>query len=1091
MIPKRMICISLTFLCVFGVSESVFSQAPQTIPYYSEWTKDSTPTLSWYAVSGASNYQIAIDDDPSFTAPIILDHTNGSTTYTPGSPLPLGVIWWKVSSSLNYNIYSETDSFEILFEHAPYIIPCTPDPTSNRKPRLEWSEVAGATHYFILIDSTPAFDSPFINKQTGSSGQDTFFIPSNDLPYGSIYWRVSSSYDSSQFSMPDQFEIINFEPACIARWSFDKGSGDSIYDSSGNNHNGYIHGATWTSGYNGNALRFDGDDFVQVANHPQLDIQKNITIVALIRPSIITGNHTIISKSDGSTLGYDIACNPSGNAYGRVGGAGNSNRYIMMNSPVLNNEWQDLALTFDGHTSKLYYSGELVASKNVDDSSGIVPHDLCIGKMADRNGDNFIGDIDELAIYNCALSATDISNLSYRPDTLSQEPRLVAYWSFDEGSGDTVSDAQGHNGFINGANWTNGIDGKALNFDGIDDYVEITGNPGDLRLQKYTIMAWIKPHVLLREYGAAYMADMFVYSTIHSNPSLSKGNCILFRDGKLTSSKASGGVGSWCHNQLEVPVMDGKWHQVAVSFDGTQQRLYYDGEPVLIWTCPEPVDYDNTAPTIGANPDQHISQGYFNGVIDEIVVYDQALHPDTVAQFYSIFASDTSKQLEINLGMKTAYAQPGQELWMPVYITNYEDYIEFNACQFTMNIDTAVVTFLEASKDSGIVSDWMLSCNEGAGNSINFALGGISTSLGYSEGELLRCKFRVKHQASGGSFSNLIISDIIVDESGLVTATSTLGRIIVDTVDVLYGDITGNRIVNAFDGAYILEHIVGNLMLPDPAVPNFTTMVADVSGNGAITSFDAALIFQHSVGLIPVFPVEQRSMGKVLSVMETASGTLQLVLNESTNQNEIAVDMRGRNLKGYVAGEFGVRYNPSLVNVDIGGDASSPLRGHNLAMGIDKPVNKFKIALAVNDDIDDNQELTLLTLTVPRKGTEDPTSALSLVSAEINEGAIPTNIPLGNLVGLKQGYSADNSGNIASRNMTMLFNNRILIWNDAKKPVSLSIYDLKGRLVFNDSFAPQARFVSIPLEQLSSGMYIYKIMRGSQPVVRHFIHNRK
>ena len=52
---------------------------------------------------------------------------------------------------------------------------------------------------------------------------------------------------------------------------------------------------------------------------------------------------------------------------------------------------------------------------------------------------------------------------------------LVAYWSFNEGSGTTLTDNSGnaHDGTIYGATWTSGIAGNGLEFDGVDDYVTI------------------------------------------------------------------------------------------------------------------------------------------------------------------------------------------------------------------------------------------------------------------------------------------------------------------------------------------------------------------------------------------------------------------------------------------------------------------------------------------------------------------------------------------------------------------------------------------------------------------------------------------
>ena len=56
-------------------------------------------------------------------------------------------------------------------------------------------------------------------------------------------------------------------------WLLDEGSGDTAYDSSGNDHHGTINGAQWVDGKFGGALSFDGqDDFVDCGNTELLRI---------------------------------------------------------------------------------------------------------------------------------------------------------------------------------------------------------------------------------------------------------------------------------------------------------------------------------------------------------------------------------------------------------------------------------------------------------------------------------------------------------------------------------------------------------------------------------------------------------------------------------------------------------------------------------------------------------------------------------------------------------------------------------------------------------------------------------------------------
>ena len=75
------------------------------------------------------------------------------------------------------------------------------------------------------------------------------------------------------------------------------------------------------------------------------------------------------------------------------------------------------------------------------------------------------------------------------------ERDTIALYPFDEGSGSVVHDASGHgnDGKIYGARWTDeGINGKALKFDGVEDHIKVPHSPGLNLTDTYTIEAWVK-----------------------------------------------------------------------------------------------------------------------------------------------------------------------------------------------------------------------------------------------------------------------------------------------------------------------------------------------------------------------------------------------------------------------------------------------------------------------------------------------------------------------------------------------------------------------------------------------------------------------
>src|SRR4030042_5644689 len=74
------------------------------------------------------------------------------------------------------------------------------------------------------------------------------------------------------------------------------------------------------------------------------------------------------------------------------------------------------------------------------------------------------------------------------------DPDLVGWWRLDEGSGTTATDfsGKGNNGTLQGDTaWVNGYLGKALKFDGVDDYVDVQHNETLTVDNEVTVMAWI------------------------------------------------------------------------------------------------------------------------------------------------------------------------------------------------------------------------------------------------------------------------------------------------------------------------------------------------------------------------------------------------------------------------------------------------------------------------------------------------------------------------------------------------------------------------------------------------------------------------
>jgi hypothetical protein len=198
----------------------------------------------------------------------------------------------------------------------------------------------------------------------------------------------------------------------VAAYGFNEGSGSTVADASGNLLNGTITGATWTSaGRFGSALSFDGvNDLVTVNDSNLLDLTTGMTLEAWVKPTSLSGWTTVILKETSGELVYslygasDTARPPS--SYVRIAGTTTG----AVGSALLPvNGWSHLAATYDGATLRLYVNGLQVGSLAVPGSITVSTGAL---RFAGNSvwGEYFAGLIDEIRIYNRALSQAEIQS---------------------------------------------------------------------------------------------------------------------------------------------------------------------------------------------------------------------------------------------------------------------------------------------------------------------------------------------------------------------------------------------------------------------------------------------------------------------------------------------------------------------------------------------------------------------------------------------------------------------------------------------------------------------------------------------------------
>ena len=229
----------------------------------------------------------------------------------------------------------------------------------------------------------------------------------------------------------------------VAAYGFNEGSGTAVHDVSGNNNNGTISGAQWsTSGRFGSALSFNGtNSLVTIPESASLDLKSALTLEAWVKPTAApSGFQAILFKEMPTDTAYYLyrsgfSAAPVGGVY--IGGE----QTATATTGLTVNSWSHLALTYNGTVEQLYVNGALVASRNqtgtVQTSTGV----LHIGGDSVW-GEYFLGLIDEVRIYNRALSAGEIQtdmNTAIVSQTPPPTPGNLVVTMQDAGAGNILS----------------------------------------------------------------------------------------------------------------------------------------------------------------------------------------------------------------------------------------------------------------------------------------------------------------------------------------------------------------------------------------------------------------------------------------------------------------------------------------------------------------------------------------------------------------------------------------------------------------------------------------------------------------------------
>lgn len=293
-------------------------------------------------------------------------------------------------------------------------------------------------------------------SQTAPSSNSVNLHIGNEGNFNSSYWpgKIDQVRMFSYARTPAQVDWDYNRGAPVGYWKMDECQGTTINDSSGNGNTGtltvggsgtqYTPGncntsnsaAAWSNGATGkynSSINLDGtDDYIDTKNF--MDNPSNITVAAWIKTSFSGSTYeTIVSKISNlfSSPGWDLYLNCNNGPHKcyptlLVQTDGSDFLQKFENAIVNDGEWHFIVISKDNSNNFIgYLDGAQIPLVDLDSSGTLTTssntYDVQIGQESDGNY-RFNGQLDDVRVYNYALTASQVKNLYNQGSALRYGP---------------------------------------------------------------------------------------------------------------------------------------------------------------------------------------------------------------------------------------------------------------------------------------------------------------------------------------------------------------------------------------------------------------------------------------------------------------------------------------------------------------------------------------------------------------------------------------------------------------------------------------------------------------------------------------------
>ena len=428
----------------------------------------------------------------------------------------------------------------------------------------------------------------------------------------------------------------SYQRSLVLYWPFDEGKGSKAFDLSGYKHTLYrkdILLKSWPEGMFGSSIHPKGG--ASVSSSKYLTFSKSFTVMLWLKPLSFPVRQKIVSKRSMLDKRSFYLLQLEKKQVSAGIGDGKDYLFVKGKTVLKKDEWSHIAFTYDRDkkSMKVYVNGKLDGEKKCDLAIGGEDTDLYLGADYQGKADHLNGNIDELRMYRKALPLNLIQNY-YKKDmnrtsaakiiNYKEDQKLVHYFTFDEAKGDIVFDANRSSPkctFKNmgKSNWNHGYYRTCLDFSNTSGAIVMEPSSRTVNYQPLTISAFIN----IKTFGEK---RKIVSKMSSKNP---LGFFFLGED----NGHIYGGIGDgevYSLIQTDTPLKLNKWYHVAFVFDSDKSKLhlFVDGEHKKTERAKNRIETFNANIVIGAGKE---GQGdFFNGLIDEVRIYQSALNNDDI-----------------------------------------------------------------------------------------------------------------------------------------------------------------------------------------------------------------------------------------------------------------------------------------------------------------------------------------------------------------------------------------------------------------------------------------------------------------------------